>query len=113
MLERLNILCVEDDPAEREVLLSYAEILSRQLQIASTYAEGLAKATSTRFGVTVKNQDLPDATGLHLVKVIRAASGPNCSKPVEHLDAPGKHPEIEQCNWDRMRDGEAHDSVQL
>lgn len=82
MSRRLHILTIDDDPADREALREYAEILDWDMSFAVNFTEGLALANAISFDVIIVDQNMPDSTGLDLIRQIRQESGRNCVTPV-------------------------------
>lgn len=77
-----NLLCVEDDPADREALRDYVDILGWNASFSTSGIQGHARAMQTRFDVIVTDQNMPGLTGLGLVACLRHGKGPNARTPV-------------------------------
>ena len=82
MLAEPNILCVEDDPADQEALRGYADILGWPMTFAMNCAEGYERANSRRYDVILTDQNMPDCSGLDLIRKIRSSDGPSKNTPV-------------------------------
>ena len=76
------LLCVDDDPGDREALREYIDILGWNAVFAANGTDGYAHAQVKRYDLIVVDQNMPDLTGLGLVKCIRARSGPNAETPI-------------------------------
>lgn len=77
-----KILCVEDDPADREAIRDYCYILGYQVDFAHTSAAGLNLSNSAVYDVIVVDINLPDYSGLELIKQIRMPEHHNAVTPI-------------------------------
>lgn len=78
----LKILCVEDDPADREALRNYGEIIGWRIEFAHSCADGLKLALAAPYDVMVIDINMPDFSGLELIEKLRSTGGPNQSTPI-------------------------------
>lgn len=69
-----RLLCVDDDPAIRDVLRLALERAGYAIEIAGDGAEALAKARSGRFDLIVLDVGLPEMDGLEVCRNIRRES---------------------------------------
>lgn len=77
----LNLLCVEDDPADARLLKNIVDSLGWSATYATNGLDGYAFAQTKRFDVIVTNQTMPDLPGLGLFKCVRTGHGPNSATP--------------------------------
>ncbi|NUB46286.1 response regulator transcription factor [Fertoebacter nigrum] len=73
MTEQKRILIVEDDSETAAAVAAMAEGLGCTATLATTYAEGVAAATSGDFAVIVFDRMLPGGDGVQAIASIRAA----------------------------------------
>lgn len=69
-----RVLCVDDDPAIRDVLSIALERSGHETEMAGDGAEGLAKARSGRFDLIVLDVGLPEHDGLEVCRQVRRES---------------------------------------
>lgn len=72
-----NILLVEDEPFQREI---YAGLLAQlgfgRVDAAGSVDEALQRLAETPYGIVISDVELPDRSGLDLVRMIRACQTP-------------------------------------
>ncbi|MEM1373253.1 MAG: response regulator [Pseudomonadota bacterium] len=69
-----RVLCVDDDPAIRDVLSIALQRSGHETEMAGDGAEGLAKARSGRFDLIVLDVGLPEHDGLEVCREVRRES---------------------------------------
>ena len=69
-----RLLCVDDDPAIRDVLRMGLERSGYSIEMAGDGAEALAKARSGRFDLIVLDVGLPEMDGMDVCRAVRRES---------------------------------------
>lgn len=82
MGKKLNILCIESDPADREAVRNYGDILDWSVTFARDCTEGFESASSRAFDLIVAKQDPPECDGIELANEVRLSQGPKSTTPV-------------------------------
>lgn len=69
-------LIVEDDPASARALVALVNMLGHEVMLAATVAEGLAKLDEFKPECVLLDVELPDGSGVDVLKAIRRMQRP-------------------------------------
>jgi DNA-binding NtrC family response regulator len=69
--EKLTILVVDDEPVVRDALKLVLDASGYLVSLAETGRAGINLASNQHFNVTIVDLDLPDTSGLEVIKSIR------------------------------------------
>lgn len=68
-----TVLVVDDEPLVLDVLAEALRKKGFPVRTAGTFAEGLARLKAERFGCLLADKNLPDGSGLELIRAMREA----------------------------------------
>ena len=66
-----DVLVVDDDPIVRRVIVTMLQAAGLSTEEAATGAEGIARVRARSFDVVVSDVDMPDGTGIDLLREVR------------------------------------------
>jgi DNA-binding response OmpR family regulator len=66
-----SVLCVDDNPDDRELIKTYLGWEDIEVTIADAFAEGLARAKSDCYDLYLIEASLPDGSGVDLTRQLR------------------------------------------
>jgi DNA-binding NtrC family response regulator len=69
--EKLSILVVDDEPAVRDALKLVLDASGYVVSLAETGRAGISQARGRDFHVAIVDLDLPDTSGLEVIKTMR------------------------------------------
>ena len=84
----VKVLCVGDDPTEREAIQDYAEILDWPVMFAKDGPEAQSLANSHAFDVVFLSVDLGEPVAMSIIQSLREKSSVNAETPIVLNNAP-------------------------
>lgn len=68
----MQVLVVDDDPVYRETARMFLTMFGRKVTVAESGTAGLGLLTHARFDIMIVDMEMPDMTGLEVIKRVRA-----------------------------------------
>ncbi|MFN3938392.1 MAG: response regulator, partial [Gemmobacter sp.] len=81
-LSRIRVLVAEDNPTNQRLMATMLERMGAEVEMASDGIEAITALEQGRFDIALIDIEMPRLTGIHVIRALRAMSGPQAELPV-------------------------------